>query len=156
MQQLRITKYNPCQRNAQGHYLLNEWTEFSDIGKEFEKGVLTTEQYENVESKYIESALGFLTEAGIGYLRARSVENHQNFSDAPAEGERIATADLKAAFRNVLRNKYWCKFEAEHGFVHFGYDFYMYIGTSVDCEAAQKSAVLRGLFVEQFNSPYLE
>jgi len=37
----RITKYNPMNRDANGAYLLNEWTSFSDIGKTFDGKTLT-------------------------------------------------------------------------------------------------------------------
>ena len=32
----RITKYNPDYRNKKGHYLLDAWTEHSDIGRSYD------------------------------------------------------------------------------------------------------------------------
>ena len=40
-------------------------------------------------------------------------------------------------------------------YVHFGYDYYMYIGLSVKCTDALAAVQQRGLFVEPFRSPYL-
>jgi hypothetical protein len=39
---------------------------------------------------------------------------------------RIDEVELLA--RLILREKLWCKLESKDMFVHFGYDYYMYIG----------------------------
>jgi hypothetical protein len=39
-------------------------------------------------------------------------------------------------------------------FVHFGWDYYMYIGSSVNCPSLIKIAKDNGLFVEEVRSPY--
>lgn len=35
-------------------------------------------------------------------------------------------------------------------FVHFGYDYYMYIGASKNCIKSKNAVMLSGLFVEEF------
>lgn len=40
------------------------------------------------------------------------------------------------------------------GFVHFGYDYYMYVGVETPCPQAQRLAAQLGLFVEEMRSPY--
>ena len=62
---------------------------------------------------------------------------------------------LKVA-KGVLREDFWCKLESESFFIHFGYDFYMYIGADIDDEKMRKIAEENGLFAERINeSPYL-
>ncbi len=42
MKEYRITKYNTIYRNEDGHYLKDEWTDVSDVGKII-KGVKVSE-----------------------------------------------------------------------------------------------------------------
>lgn len=56
--------------------------------------------------------------------------------------------------RNVLRERYWCRFEDESRFVHFGYDYYMYVGDLTRCADSQSLARTLDLFPEEFESPY--
>lgn len=39
-------------------------------------------------------------------------------------------------------------------YVHFGHDYYMFIGSSTSCPLALKNIEKMGLFVEDFESPY--
>ncbi|MFQ5548957.1 MAG: RNA-binding protein, partial [Woeseia sp.] len=69
--------------------------------------------------------------------------------------EPIHGTDLLNAMRDVLRERYWARFEDEQGrFVHFGWDYYMYVGVTCECPRAEEAASKRGLFVEAFRSPY--
>lgn len=61
---------------------------------------------------------------------------------------------VAGALRDVLREAYWCRFEAADAFIHVGWDYYMYVGLLDPCLDAQQEARRLGLFVETFNSPY--
>ena len=52
----------------------------------------------------------------------------------------------------------WCELESADRdvFVHWGYDYYMYLGAAVECPQVLERARDRGLFVEPFASPYRE
>ncbi len=50
-------------------------------------------------------------------------------------------------FRLVYENKMY---------VHFGYDYYMYIGVNEKCLDAINSIQASGLFVEECESPYYQ
>lgn len=56
--------------------------------------------------------------------------------------------------RRLLREEFWCRLEADEGFVHVGYDFNLYVGVALPCPAAEDLAHGLGLFVEPFTSPY--
>jgi len=154
MHQFRITKYDPAVRNKSGHYTREEWTAFSDVGRTVGGVVLTLAEYERVEAAYIDAALGFLREAGICTLSIRGLENSFDSPSAPTEGAELELSALAEAMRGVLREEFWCRFEGRSAFVHFGWDYYMYVGVASLCESAQRAASEQGLFVEPFASPY--
>jgi hypothetical protein len=155
MNQYRITKYNPQFRDSTGAFLKHEWTSISDIGSSFAGVILKKEDYLAVESAYVESVMEFITEDQITALHAVGVENHGN-AISPNEGQIIPTCDLPEIIRSVLREEFWCRLEVEDRFIHFGYDYYIYIGVHNRCEASIQSAHAKRLFVESFTSPYLE
>jgi hypothetical protein len=157
MFEYRITKYDPSLRDESGAYTKNELISFQDVGEEFEGKIFALEEYERVETAYIQSAMSFLGEAGIKHLQIQGLENSKKSVKAINlnEVDNLSKDELKAAFRDVLREEYWCRFENEHGeYVHFGYDYYMYIGVRNYCKDAIELAVSNGLFVEEFKSPY--
>lgn len=156
MYQYRITKYDPSLREAGGAYPVDEWTSISDIGKSFGGVCLTENDYLRVEQAYLGAAAAFLSEARVTALTVIGIENHGQGSDAPKEGSRIKTEDLPAVLRSLLREDFWCKLESPAAFIHVGYDYYMYIGTSVEGTRASSVAQASGLFVEAFESPYTQ
>jgi hypothetical protein len=156
MHQYRVTKYNPKFRDALGSYTKDDWTSFKDIGHLFGGLTLTEEEYLRVESAYIDVAIKFLTTDDSPALRAVGVENHANFAHAPTEGALIGWRDLPVVCRSILREDYWCKLEVDGRFLHFGYDYYLYVGVKSKCDDLIATANAMGLFVEPFDSPYLE
>ncbi len=148
MYEYRITKYNPRHRNGLGHYLLDEWTCFSEIGKS-----VSLEEYENVEQAYTESATEFAGLWSTGSATVSGLENHCGNS-APKDGDEFAVSELGKVLKSVLRNEFWCRFEAPNGFVHIGWDFYMYVGVPAEDREIIARTHERGLFVEEFTSPY--
>jgi hypothetical protein len=154
--QYRVTKYNPERRNSSGAYLEDEWTSRSDIGKLFAGVMLTEEQYLDMEQAYIDAALAFLGNTGTGALRVIGLENYRNCYSAPAVDELVSLDSVPDLLRAMLREEYWCKLESISAFIHVGYDYCMYIGVDSDCASARNFAERRGLFVENFRSPYSE
>jgi hypothetical protein len=149
MLEFRVTKYNPKNRNKKGHYLITEeWTDFGEVGKN-----VTLQEYEIVESAYLETAYEFIKEAKISHLKLFGLGNSQNKSPFK-EGESISIEQLKPVIKSILRNEYWCRIESDEVFVHVGDDFYMYVGVPSVSEEALVKARARGLFVERWISPY--
>jgi hypothetical protein len=156
MFQYRVTKYDPRLRDGSRAFLPDDWTSICDVGEAFGGVILTREAYRFVEDAYIETAITFLTEAGVPALRCVGVENRGGHTAAPVEGSSVGVARLSPPMRGVLRAEYWCRFASDDAFVHFGYDYYMYVGVPVRCERAHQFAHRHGLFVEPFVSPYHE
>lgn len=151
--QHRITKYDPARRNSAGHYTKPEWTSYSDIGREFDGVTLTKEDYLKVEAAYLATVMSFHAEAGFPEIRASGVECHAE-GPCPAEGAVVSHAELEAVCRSLLREACWCRLEGRDFFIHFGYDYYMYIGTDSKCRRSLMQARRLGLFPEPFVSPY--
>ncbi len=151
----RITKYDPLLRNENGHFVAEDWTSISDIGKIFGQKPLTQSAYQIVEDAYISTIESFLNEAQISAMTLAAIENHG--TDFPLKkGTSIEFKDILSISRLTLREELWAKFTIPgKAYIHFGYDYYMYLGVPKQCKLAIKSAHELGLFVESFRSPYL-
>lgn len=153
MKYFRVTKYNPDYRDSQGRYTEDDWTSYSDIGMK-----VTQKEYEQVESAYIDTALKFLEEQNITELKLSYLENRLNNQEPGVSlknGTVLNFNALKQVMKSILREKYWAKLEAENSFVHFGYDYYMYIGVPNEPRLVWELAKLNGLYVEECLSPYV-
>lgn len=168
--QWRVTKYNPRYRKGNGYHQ-DDWTSVSDIGKSFQGHILDIDSYLTMEDRYVSSALHFFSNSGVGHLTVVSLE--QNIDVPPFiytlnlsnimnsftvhEGMVIRKDQFDTVCRLNLRELIWCKLE-QNGlfFVHFGYDYYMYIGCAYPCAQSVHYAQSLGLFVEHYASPYYE
>jgi hypothetical protein len=165
----RITKYDPIHRNECGHYLQDEWTSISDIGRIYDGHEFTADSYRVIENAYVATALEFLAEAGcdglkiIGLEPPRLLEQTAKYLQDIALDPRavstdsiVAGVDLDNLCRMVLREILWCKLESESGFyLHFGYDYYMYVGSPCLSERSIAYGRQQNLFIEEMESPYL-
>ena len=154
MFEARITKYDPRLRDADGRYTAEDWTMFSQVGKEYSGSVLTPDSYAAVENAHVASALAFLLESDIHSLTVLGLENPNGYAQAPTEGESLGHGQIAATLRGLLRDEYWCRLETANASIHIGYDYYMYIAVPGDCPAATATTTALGLFVEPMESPY--
>ncbi|MDQ2088173.1 hypothetical protein RBH29_17255 [Herbivorax sp. ANBcel31] len=168
----RISKYNPLYRDKTGAYKKDEWTSFYDIGKIFDGKELTYDTYIATENAYVEAVVSFMDSTKITSLTVKSLEKHSKdiqftCSDTHHHNEMedlykkinngivLEIQDIVFLCRLILRDHLWCKLENNPlMFIHFGYDYYMYIGSTNKCESATRSVEKTGLFVEKFESPY--
>lgn len=156
--QYRVTKYDPSYRDANGSFLRDDWTSHSDIGRIYNGAPLPESQYLAVEGAYLLSVEEFLSEAGIETLQLRGLENNARRA-LPQFIQPLALLSVPQCVefaRIALREVAWGKLVAPgRAYVHFGYDYYMYLGLPTRCLKAITAAHARGLFVERFRSPYL-
>ncbi|UKS27363.1 hypothetical protein LOZ80_39040 [Paenibacillus sp. HWE-109] len=175
----RITKYNPDHRNDRGNYSKDEWTSISDIGSTYDNKPLTIEKYKETEDLYVRAILTFVEFLNIPYLQVKELwmqdandyEQRSNNSKYQSiysrelvdafstitEGELLQKDSIVQTTRLILRENIWCKYQYQAlMYVHFGYDYYMYIGSSQPCSGLIQGIVASGLFVEPFESPYLD
>ena len=169
MYQWRVTKYDPRRRNRQGHFLGDDWTAVSDIGHQYDGRMLTRDEYLAVETTYVDAAMHFLRESGFDALTVIGLEADVSVStaDDPAggvaldpgltlrEGQRVSGAEVERVIRLNLRSLIWCKLEVPgRFFIHFGDDYYMFIGSESPSPASIAYARQIRLFVEPMTSPY--
>jgi hypothetical protein len=156
--QYRITKYNPALRDANGAFKGDDWMACSDVGRAFGGVVLTQAEYQRIEDAYAFAVDSLLRAAKVDSLQLRGLENRGN-SNLPSFVKLGADLDIAqcAEFARIpLREQAWGMLMAPgRAYVHFGYDYYMYVGLPVLCVQAVAAVRQRGLFVEPFRSPYL-
>jgi hypothetical protein len=75
-------------------------------------------------------------------------------SDMPWAPDPLGLSAAASVIRRLLREEFWCRLEGADGFIHIGYDYYMYLGVARQCPGAEALARQAGLFVERFQSPY--
>jgi len=166
----RITKYNPKNRDTNGSYLLDEWTCYSQVGTIADGKLLTYAEYLLIENAYVNAISLFMScndlkELPVTYLE-KYWELDQDFNlnlmmielfKRMKSGLKLSMYEVGIAARLVLRRKLWCRLgDKNNMFVHFGYDYYMYIGSVKKCVKTIQQIQQSGLFVEEFISPYLE
>ncbi|MDZ4286433.1 MAG: hypothetical protein U0984_00650 [Prosthecobacter sp.] len=162
----RLTKYNPSLRAENGAYSRVEWTSISDVGTAYASGTFTHEEYLTVEAAYLETIRGFMAAANVESLRVCSLETDSDALHSEAvrkvaphihslrEGTIVSGIQVDEIARLNLRELLWCRLAGDHEFhVHFGYDYYMYIGTSLP--GFMLPALPPLMFAEPVESPYL-
>lgn len=170
----RVTRYDPALRNRRGHYPVGDWCFFAQVGQVFNGEELTFERYLAWETAYANAAVSFLADASldalqIEYLENKNIKNidaekYKDISLAPKSlraGMLVTKDTLADVVRLNLREVIWCKLATGHRqdcrfYLHFGWDFYMYIGSSLPSAKAIQYAESIGLFVEPKRSPHLE
>ena len=164
----RITKYDPQYRNPEGHFTQEEWTSYADIGKLYNNKSLTYNDYLKTETLYINAIHYFINELAISSLQIIELERpNAIINDAHNTNEMITlfndirdndwikSDQIDTLCKLILREQIWCKLiNDEKIYIHFGYDYYMYIGTILPCQNAITQIHYEGLFVEELKSPY--
>lgn len=164
----RITKYNPSYRNREGVYIHDDWSSISEIGKVFNNNSLSFESYKTCEDAYVKAinliidtnkitnlqVEGFEKGYIIGYPDMKECDI-QVFFNKVKNGICIGKQEIELISRLTLREMMWCKLTNEQLYVHFGYDYYMYVGSVKELTNEVNMIQDHGLFVEKFASPYL-
>ncbi|WP_046181327.1 hypothetical protein [Domibacillus tundrae] len=158
----RVTKYNPLNRHADGSYIdQDEWTSFSEVGTK-----VSMEDYLNTEKNYINAITAFMEDMQLKSVCLTSLEywpdeteeyDVAEFMSKMQIGISLSVQEVKELAKLTLREIIWCKLSyKKQFFVHFGYDYYMYIGTAEKCSTARQKVQSLGLYVEPFVSPHAD
>jgi hypothetical protein len=172
MKEYRITKYNPIFRNKEGQYLKDEWTDVSDVGKIINGRKVTEDDYLTIEKAYIESVLKMLEISNLDHVRIVGLwpeditdrftaEKDRWYFESrfesfdPYEDRLVKLDELHLVLKLMFRGIISCRLEVyDQFYVHFGYDYYMYVGGKEITEAALTEISGSSLFVESHGSPY--
>ncbi len=160
----RITKYDPRFRDKSGRYLRDEWTGAAQIGEAYAGKILTSDEYLRVESLYVAAVLHLWKAAGAPSLQIQALELSTSgfglppqsddlldvgFGDwRPVNGEVVPPAVFETLVRWCLRELGWCQLGADEFYVHWSYDFYVYVETGDATSADREAIASTGLFVE--------
>ena len=69
--------------------------------------------------------------------------------------EQLVTGDDIGLFiKDCLRESCWGKLEGRSSYIHFGYDYYVYVGFELEAERLLEVVNKYGLFCEWMHSPY--
>lgn len=172
MNKYLVTKYDPKNRNGKGHYMYDHWTEISDVGRTLEGELVTPEAYLKVEEDYVKAVIDILNDSNQTYLRligfdeksykSSLKENKKEwFHDASfenivlSEDMKIGINEIPTIIRLNLRNYLHATLEIKDKYyVHFGYDFYMYVGAPKLSQKTVDKINATNVFIEEFWSPY--
>ncbi|MBR3875567.1 MAG: hypothetical protein IKJ25_02180 [Clostridia bacterium] len=116
-----------------------------DVGKMYDGKTFTFEEYLTVEKSYLNVIKKILQGVNIKRVRIKQGENMYsklNNSVLCSQEEVLLVA------RGCLREEFWCKLVSKDFFVHFGYDYYMYIGANIEEDHMSEIARENGLFSE--------
>lgn len=158
-----ISKYSPQFYDSQSCYTRNEWTSISDIGKSFDDGVLTINEYLETERHYINTAIELALISGCSYLTVDYLEGkymEQNVKEHPLnshlletaqkmrQGMKIRISDCAEYLQLCLRECGYASFSNHlHNFyIDFGYDFYMHIRTTLPKKRVEEVVLKNHLY----------
>ena len=169
MNTYRITKYNPINRNSEGHYQVEEWTCPSEVGKTINGIVFQEGEYYEVEKKYISAVILLLKSMSITSLRIVSLNKNyleenlvdkefkwlldNAFIDAELiEDKSVDLSEIETLIKLNLRNFMECTLEILGKFrLYFGYDYYMYISSTEFNPRVVAEVENFGLFIEELH-----
>jgi len=149
----RISKYDGKFRQN-GVYVKDEWTSIHDIGRIFNGAVLTRAEYERVEQSYLAVIQEICEKTNVCDMLVCSLEDPFTICTY-SEGDRLIDVNtIVTVAQDCLQEKYWCKLETDTLCFHFGYDYYLYVISSLDFHNITRLVNKNGLFVELCESPY--
>ena len=120
----KISKYNP-QNYDNGVYQLDEWTDFSDIGKVFGDTIFSAQEYLKVEQNYISFVEKIMKET---YSYSVKIVDFEDYETTSWKNEqKISVAETKLLIQDCLRNKCWCRIKGRDFCICFGFDFYIHL-----------------------------
>ncbi len=143
----RISKYNPAYRDGE-KYIREEWTDYSDIGLSFSGEVLTKKEYLRVEQNYISCIIAILRLVGAQHLVVKNLENYED--TAWLSDQIIPVEHLSKILCDCLRNRCWCRLESNEMYIHFGYDYYVYISVDLPKDKVVMACKEFGLFCDEW------
>lgn len=145
---LEVMKYNPIYRDKDGHYLKDEWTEFTHIGNTYNGELFTYDKYLLIEDMYVSSIEYFFKYFNCNKIRLtrpiyyldridlnlRSKELcffYENMKGRRVLNLQEALNVSRLFMRGAMDGVLFCKGDDEIS-VRFGYDFYLYLDTPRD------------------------
>jgi len=161
-----IVKYDPEFRNDQGHYMKDEWTSISDVGKIYDGKLFTIEEYEHIENLYIQAVFLILEFFHTRSIKITHIYKSKNSRARTSKEKKLiacmdmfATGDVirvnnKELITNLIKlrlREHAPELEVivdrkSRSELVFGYDYYMYLKTNIDVSSVLEEIDTFGLF----------
>jgi hypothetical protein len=153
MIEYRVTKYDRASRDARDAYTKQEWTSVTDIGRAFAGVVLTDGRISTCRTSLPRLGPRVPSRGRSEFTDSGGLENHKGLALEFGEGSVLPVEQVGDLIRRILRGAFWCRLKGQGGFVHFGWDYYMYIGVPHRCLEAEQLAEELGLYPEELPHP---
>lgn len=144
MFQYRISKYDPRHRDKNGAYLVEEWTSFSDVGKN-----VSMDEYLLIENNYLTFFNEVCKKINVKELEVHDIE----ICGHSFEGKnKLANIDeCIIILKKVLREKFWCRFVLpEKISIQTGFDYYFLLCCDLDFLVVSSIASNQNLYCEKY------
>ena len=150
--EFRISKYD--KNYTKSAPLIDQWTSISDVGKLFGDQILTWDEYEKAEKRYLQLIHQVCSTLNISQLQVTFLEDPFGECPYPNNSFLDGIDQVVEISKDCLRERYWCKLQSDCLFFHFGYDYYLYVGSHLNQQQLSSLASSVGLFIERKRSPY--
>ncbi|MDQ0224433.1 hypothetical protein [Metabacillus niabensis] len=173
----QISKYKNDELPLSGKGSSPTWSSVSDIGNTYNGNTFLKSDYLTVEELFIKAIQAFmnctnsnklivnqlektlkldLIEASL--LKARfSLEESKEmleFFKEVEKGMTIGLSEVKLITQLALREYVWTQLQSDSLFVRFDYDYFVDIGSTIQCEEAVKQVREMNLSINLWDDPY--
>ena len=154
MQWYRITKYDPAFRDN-GIYTRDEWTSISDVGKTYNGGPFSMDEYVKVESNYIACVKSIMRHLGVTAFAISALEVYRSGTNIE-DGGTVSDKRVDHIMKACLRKDIWCVLLSRIMTVRFGNDYYMYVQCDIAQNEVVKIAAEYSLYAEPIASDFFD
>ncbi len=152
MNTFRVSKYDNQFRHN-GIYQKNEWTSISDIGRLFDGVEFSVIEYERTENNYLKFITKICGQLGVNRMQIVGYEDYLKLCSYH-EGQILETvSEICNVAKDCLRENCWCKLVSPKLCIQFGYEYYLYVSSSLELETMNRIVQDFHLFVENTDSP---
>jgi len=154
MNYYRISKYCPEYREN-GIYMKDEWTSTLDVGTTFDGVMLTMREYERVEKNYLHFVRELCRICGVQTFAIKGLEKYDE-DITWSDGMILNTNQTERICRDMLREKCWCRLEAEQIHIDFGYEYYIHVSCRLCAEEICAITSKYELYAESWHEEIFE
>ena len=165
-----IVKYSPQKYDSNGVYTANEWTSRCDVGKKFDGKLFTLKEYLRVEQRYVSVILSIMKTTSSKYMTIQYLEADKEYITNRIESSKFYNIDSELLKSMPLLEKnrriyikkitdiirlslreyiYVVLCNKNHKLqIEFGYDYYLKISCSLNCETLKNIVHREGLYLD--------
>ena len=153
----RISKYDPVNYDENGVYLFpEEWTDFSDIGRDACTPKLTFEDYLHVENNYVATLFDIAAAKNVKFFTITQIEKYGKTRHWWKSKKRYPVSLICDFVSDCLRNRVWGVIRADGFICYPSWDFYFYAKCDIDKALIDSICASHSLYCTDFNETVWE